>query len=505
MSDDYMNFISAQSSTLKQKLASSIPYYSNLHFRPIWFLSINFSIFLNNLFGAAKDNFILFRIENLLLLYIIVFLTAYLFLTISKRPVLSYALVLLCILYPNNINDICWTIGKVDLLCGIFMLSSLIFTFSYLGKKSLFSLALALVFFILALFTKETSVILPFITMAVVYISLGRDMTGKLKYMIAIEFMILLMYTLVRIYVIGIYPGEVVTAFQTPGIFSSLSVTFKAFIALIFPYDYLSLQNNLSGLKIIFIIYILLIITFLVTTIFILVRTNNLKNLFYLALIFMISIAPNLIAGYFRPQLILIPYLIFYLSLFIIISKISVSLKFYKIILPFLLLIYLMLNFNLIKSWQYAYQNSRVTIKSLIDLNLDNNRKNIILGLPSRLNQTHMLEYSTGPYNYWKFGEFQLHEKIYDLIHTGALDTGSLRSEISIKEIGDKEYELESSGDSQYFLKLDGNMSKYKDQDVIIKLSGKNSFRKFSKMYIKILSDKANVYVLNGKNFIKLY
>ncbi len=500
-----MNFISAESSTLKQKLASSIPYYSNLHFRPIWFLSINFSIWLNNFFGAAKDNFILFRIENLLLLYIIVFLSSYLFLKISKRLILSYALILLCMLYPNNINDICWTIGKVDLLCGIFMLVSLIYTFLYLEKKSVLKLILAFTFFVLSLFTKETSVILPFITMALIYISLGKEKISRLKHLIAIEFMILLMYTLVRVYVIGIYPSEVVTTFQAPGLFSILSVSFKAFIALIIPYDYLSLQNNLESQNIIFILYLLLLIIFLVTTIFILVRTNNLKYLFYLALIFMISIAPNLIAGYFRPQLILIPYLFFYLSLFIIISKISFSLKFYKIILPVLFLFYLLLNFNLIKDWQYAYQNSVVTIENLIDLNPDKSKKNIVLGLPSRFSQAHMLEYATGPYNFRKYGEFKLQEKIYDFIHTGSLDTSSLSSELLIKEIGDREYELETSGDSQYFLKLDGNISKYKDQDVIIKLSGKNSFRKFTKMYLKIISDKANVYLLNGKNFIQLY
>lgn len=504
MSDDYLNFISAQNSTLKQKFASSIPLYSNLHFRPFWFLSINFSIWLNNFFGAGNDNFVLFRIENLLYFYILIFLTSYLFFKVSGRLLLTVSFLILCLVYPNNINDICWTIGRVDLMCGIFLISSLLITFSFVEKKSLIKLFLVLLFFSFGLFTKETSVMIPFITIALVYISFNKEKAVEIKNLIALEIFILLIYTLVRIYIIGIYPSEVVSTFQTPGVFSSISVIFKALIALIIPYDYLSLQNNFSAQNKLFFFYLVLIIVLLVTTIFIFVRTNNIKFIFYLSAVFLISIFPNLIAGYFRPQLILIPFLIFYLTLFILISRISFNLKFYKTILPLLFIIYLLISYNLIGEWNYSYQYSQRILSKIIEINPDKDKKNIILGLPARYGQTHLLEYATGPYNYRMYGEFNLHDKIYDLSHTGSLDTNSLSSELSVKKLSGNEFEIESTGKTQYFLKLDGNPAKYKDEDIIIKLSGKNSFRKFTEMYVRILSDKANVYLLNGDNFIKL-
>jgi hypothetical protein len=503
-SDDYLNFMSAQSSTLKQKLTSRIPFYSHLHFRPLWFLSINFSITLNYLLGAGKDNFILFRIENMIYFYLLIFLTSYLFYRISKKLYLSFALLILCLIYPNNINNICWTIGKVDLLCGIFIMLSLLSAFSYLEKKSFYKIILAAIFFCLGLFTKETAVIIPFITILLVHISFKKERVVELKYLLALEFTILLIYTLLRIYVIGISPGEVVTAFQTPGIISSLSVMFKALSAMIIPYDYLSIQNSLSKLNITFIFYLLLILIFLVAVIFVFVRTGNLKLIVYLGIIFMTSISPNLIAGYFRPQLILIPFLIFYLSLFIMLGSIAFDLKFFKIVLPVLFVFYSVQSFNLIKEWQYGYQNSESILNNFEQIELDKDRKNIIVGLPSRLGQSHMLEYAVGAYNYEKYRDFILRDTIYDIVHVAALDTSSLNSRISIRQISGTEFELEATGDTQYFSKLDGNISKYKDENVIIKLTEKNSFRKFTKVYINLLSDGASMYVLIGKNFIKL-
>ena len=79
LSDDYLNFAGAQNSTLGQKFSSSIPYINNLHFRPVYYISINFGIWVNQILNMPADNFVIFRIENLIYFYIFVLLVSYLF------------------------------------------------------------------------------------------------------------------------------------------------------------------------------------------------------------------------------------------------------------------------------------------------------------------------------------------------------------------------------------------------------------------------------------------
>lgn len=504
MSDDFLNFVSAETSTLKQKLTSQIPFYNKLHYRPLWFLSINSIIDINNSLGIEKNNFILFRIENLIYYFIIVFLTSFLTLKVTNRINFAYAVFLLCLIYPNNINDICWTIGKVDLLCGIFTIASLIFVMSYLEKKSNYKQALAVLFFCLGLFTKETAIIIPFVTIGIVFLSFSKDKVIEIKYLIVAEIIILLIYTYLRTYIIGLSATELVTNFQRPGVYSSLSVIYKVAISIIIPYDYIVLQENLLTGDKVFLFYLVALIVFLITVIFIFVRTSSYKYIFYLLLIFLISIAPNLYAGYFRPQLTLIPFLLFYTSLFIALSKVTYNLRFLKIALVIALVFYAYLSYKSIQDWRYASGVLEKKLQVFLDLDLNKDRKNIILGLPGRYNQAHLLEYSMGAYNYGKYGEFKVEDKFYDIIYTGALDSASLNSEISVKKLSDTEYDLKISGDTQYFLKLDGNLNKYKDEDVIIKLSERNPFRKNTRMYIKLLSDKADLYILSGDKFIKI-
>ncbi|MBK8551314.1 MAG: hypothetical protein IPL53_09755 [Ignavibacteria bacterium] len=174
LADDYLNFAGAKNSTFIQKFTSSIPYISNLHFRPLYYLSLNFSMWINELLNSAKDNFILFRIENLMFFYVLIFLSSYLLFKITKRFYAGIFLLLMCLLYPNNLNDICWTVGRNDLQCGIFLIASLLFAFYYLDNKIKYNYYLAGLFFFLGLLTKETSVMLPFLTILLVYLAYGK-------------------------------------------------------------------------------------------------------------------------------------------------------------------------------------------------------------------------------------------------------------------------------------------------------------------------------------------
>lgn len=505
LSDDYLNFVSAQNSSFLQKITSSIPYYSNLHLRPVWFLSIDLSIWLNEVLHSSKGNFVLFRIENLVYFYILIFLSGYLFFKLTHRLQFSFVLMLVILLYPNNLNDICWTVGKVDLLCGIFMLLSLSFTFSYIENNRSSKMYLAGFFFVISLFTKETSTILPLVAIMLVYISYSKEKVSEIKKLIGFEFLILILYFSYRLFVLGLQPREVVTKFQTPGIFSSLSVTFRALISLVFPYDYLSMQDYLSDRNLMFALYTVLILIFIISVLFILIRTNNIKYIFCLGIIFFISIIPNLIAGYFRPQLILIPFIFFTFALFLISTKLKIRMRFFQIISLLIIIFWGKLGYNLILDWKYSYDKSVSSINSLIDYNIDTKKRNIVIGLPSRLRQTHILDYASGAYNYWKYGDFKVTDRIIDLVLIGALDLNSLNSELGIKKVSENEYEILTSGETMYFTQLDAFRSKYKDKDIEVRLSEKNLFRKPTYLGLRILSDNVDIYVVSNDNITKLH
>lgn len=501
MSDDYLNFMSAQGSTLKQKITSSVPYYSNLHLRPIWFMMINASIWLNDLLGFSKGNFTLFRIENLIYFYLLIYIASILFYKISRNFGYTIAFALIVLLYPNNINDICWTVGKVDLLCGIFLFASLFFAFRYSDAGKNINIWLAAGFFILAVMTKETAIILPVITMIIIYLCRGKEKLFELKWLITAEFAALIMYAVYRIMILGTQPAEVVTKFQRPGIFSTGNVIFKALISLLMPYDYLSIQYYANDFNTLFAVYSVLILVLLVSILFVFARTMNLKYLFILGVLFLSLITPNIIAGYFRPQLILIPFVFFVFCLLLIATFLKLNLKFIKIISILILIMYAKLTFNLVQEWKIAYDKATASINRLVEKNLDPSRKNVVLGLPSRYKQSVMLDYARGAYNYWKYGKFKLVDPLYDLILVGSLDYNSMNSELYVSELTDIESEVFISGETQYFTQLDGG-SKYKDRDIEIRLFDKNSFRKPTYMRVRVLSNKVDVYV-DTQNEIK--
>lgn len=504
LSDDYLNYISAENSTLAQKFEGSIPYYSNLHYRPLWFLSMNVLIYVNDFLKISKDNFILYRIDNFVCLCLVIFIASLLLYKITRKLSLSLIFLVMILIYPNVLNDICWTIGKASLLCGIFLFSSLYFTFSYIEKKSILKLFLTVLFFVLSLLTKEPAVVLPFITILLIYISYGRAKLYESRRIIIIELAVLILYSIFRLAVLSADPVEIVTAFQNPGVAKTLGVILRAAISLTLPFDYLSIQNYISNFNLFFILYFVLTVIIFSKILFLLIKNKGSKYLFILALIFLVSVIPNVIAGYFRPQLTLIPFLIFYLSLFIVISKISFNTGLLKIIFPAIFIFMSVQSYYLIQDWKYASRESSEVINNLIQVNMDFNKKNIILGLPARYRQAHLLENAFAAYNYRKYGEFKIHDEFYDIVYSGALDSLSLNSELKIKQLNSVESESETSGETQYYFIPGVNKNFFKSNDIEINLSGMNLFDKEIHLNVRKISDDTKIYYYSGRKFINM-
>lgn len=505
LSDDYLNFISAQSSDLSGKFSSSIPFYTGYHFRPLWFLSIDLSIYINSILDLSKGNFVFFRIENMILFYAFAVISSYFLFRLTGNRLITVIYAFIFLIYPLNLNSICWTAGKADLLCGIFLFFSFIFSLNYSREKSYYSLNAAVFFFILALLAKETAVTIPLLLLTLYWGLFGFGEVLKSKKLFILEYAVILIYSAFKIFVLKNYPAEVINRYQDQEFFSFTVIMSKAIISLIIPFDYLTLQYGLQTGNLILYIYLALILTLVSITAYGFFKNNQRKNFLFLIILFSVAVMPNLAAGYFRPQLILIPFAVIFVFLSAVSLRFRNNLFHQKILFTVIIAFWIFLGYSNIKDWQYASDLSGGILKEMCRSIEDNSKTEriIILGLPSRYKLASLLDYASGPYNYYCKEGFSSHEIISDAIHTGALDRQSLESELKIKSVSENEFELSTTGETQYLMKLDLLKSVYKDSTMEITFSGINSFNKPLKANIKIFSHNTVLYFFNNAGFSK--
>ncbi|MCY7362367.1 MAG: hypothetical protein LH629_09945 [Ignavibacteria bacterium] len=309
-----------------------------------------------------------------------------------------------------------------------------------------------------------------------------------------------------KIFIIGNNPFELVSVYQNPEITNSLSVVLKALISLTIPYDYLSLQYELFNFNLSLIFYLVILLTVITVLIYTLIKNKNVFSIIYILFLFLICIAPNLVAGYFRPQLVLIPFVIINLFLFLILSDLNFINTQLKVFVSILLFCWTYQSYILINDWKYAYDVSLKDSKQMCEtnFNFEDGKTKLIIGLPSRYKQTHMLDYATGHYTYYCEKKFMLKNIVTDIIHTGALDKNSIDAELKLNIISNSEFEIKSTGTTQFLLKLDLIEKNFRDKDLEIVFSEYNSFNKPTKANVKLLSDISDLYLLNNQKFTKL-
>ena len=496
MSDDYLNFVSSVNSDLKDKFTSGIRDYSVFHFRPLWFLSMELSIYLNGLLNFEYDNFIFFRAENMILFFALAYLSAVFVFRITKSYFYSVLILMLILVYPNNNISIFWSTGKVDLLCGLFIISALLMTQKYLVEKSLIFFISVQLFFVLALLTKETATVTPFLTL-IIFILISGKKFDSLKRIFLSEILILIIYFAYRLFLLSNKVSGVFTIYGDHGIINYFTIIIKAFISLIIPFDYLTLQNGVSGEDLFVLISVLFFLIFGIYILYKLIKTNKIRGLLTVCLLFLLILIPNLIAGYFRPQLILIPFIFVFISVFSLLSKHKV--KFSLMFSAVILLMFCYINFINIKDWKYGYRILRESVAKILEADLKKSEMNYVIGLPSRYKSVFIDDYVTGPYNYFKYKEFIVNDRnIVDFIHSGALDKASLNSDLKYKITSDRKIEIETTGETQYLMKLDIVSDVFRDENSELIFSGYNKFNKPVKAVIRILPDSARIFIYSG-------
>ncbi len=503
LSDDYLNIISANTSSLSEKFTGDVPYYSKHHFRPIWFLSIQSTHAITNSLGLANDNFLIYRIENLFLLFAFTFIASRLIYRITGRAAPSVLLAVLILIIPNNLNSICWTIGKVDFMAGIFILGTIYFSTKYLQDKSKVWLIISVVMLVLGLLTKETAVITPFVCYLILkYSDTGEE--GSRRTLLFNQSAILVLYLLFRIFFASGNFSDAITTYSDPTLSGRLIVAIQAFISLLFPFDYLSLQNELAHFDLLLISYIVIIVSLCISLIHAIWKKKLSGLLLSSVLIFFISIIPNLTAGYFRPQLILIPFSLTLLSLILFVSKSDFRFGITGGILAVVIIYWLLIDYKLIRNWSYANIKSEEAISKLLNSPEETFENAVVLGLPGRIKQAHMTEYATGPYNYFRFGAGPVKINVKDAVHVSALDTGSLISELTVERSGENEYYVYSTGATQYFQITGQRENEIGTNSFQITLDSLNSFRKPRRLKIKTADKSIGIYLYNSQKLVKI-
>ena len=153
----------------------NLPYY-----RPIINLGyiIDYHIWGLKPFGFHLTNLLLHAINSILVYFLLFFIT--------KRISLSLGSAFLFALHPSHIGTVAWIAGRTDSIATIFSLASFIMLLCYSRKgKSKWILIIASLFFTLALFSKETAIVLPILFLILLWI---KDRKLIRKYIISLLF-----------------------------------------------------------------------------------------------------------------------------------------------------------------------------------------------------------------------------------------------------------------------------------------------------------------------------
>lgn len=454
LSDDYLNHYSANISSISEKFTSKVVYYNNLHFRPLWFLSFSFDMFIGKSFNFASDGFVISRIHNLLLYVFFAFFVSYNLYYRTQNHSFTILLYLIVLLFPNNLHSLLWITCRNDTQIGSLGFLSMILFFVYKRNGKPVYLILSTCAFGFALFFKETAIIFPFVIFIIFYYFYQEKTSVRLKDYIY-HFSILLAYILYKLLYLNTSSNDILNYYKF-SIFDRINVFSKAVISLLSSEDYLSLIYNYNHLSINLIP--LFIPSILILIIIFFAYKEQPKKILYLFILFFFSIVPNIIAGYIRPQLVIVPFTILLLPIIFEITFLKKNKQlFVKYLFVFLLLIFAFESYNRLNE----YKNSYNLLKNNIDLisfkSIASEKEPVFLFLPSRLKQTYILDYIQATYNFFKYKNFVINDSIYGFVNYAALDKESLNSEIIIDKINDSTITALCAGETQFFFNNDNN------------------------------------------------
>ncbi|MBI5403127.1 MAG: hypothetical protein HY959_06980 [Ignavibacteriae bacterium] len=506
LSDTFGDAYTAVNSGLVEKLTNDLQFIDANRYRPVLFITLKSIVSFSSLLGIAYDNFIIYKTVNLLLYLILAFLSGYFVLKITGDLIKSVLTEIFILLYPNNLHNLFWSAAYFEILCAVFCILTLLLAVKFIMCRRLRFLVYSNTFFVLALLTKETAVPLPFICAVIVFLFYGRTVFAGKKIILISQTAILTLYFFAKTLLsrgIPVISGEY---FGNDFFGVSVQVIFKAFISLIIPFDYSVIRFSIKEFNPGVTAYIIIISIISVYYIYSFIKNGKISKLFLIVAVLLLSVSPYIYAGYIRPQLILIPFTFTLISLMSFLDSKEILLK-YSVLL--VLILWIPSGYGVLDSWKTAHSKGKERLESLLKTDLPPGKKYLIIGNPSRLQQSFMYDNIMFPYNYFKYHSYVLKDTISDAIRTAALDKNSLDAVIDVRQPVDNEFELTCTGKTQFFY-LDGNEKLIKEENGLKSKLFEADYLEFNdlgkpvKIKLKLLSDSLICYIFRGSNIEKM-
>lgn len=514
LSDDYLNIYDALNSSLYQKLTGQLPFTNSFHIRPVYYLSLEKSVSISSLFGFANDNFIWFRVQNLLLLFFIAFTAGLTVYYLTKRSSVSLIASVAILLYPNNINNICWMAARVDLICCFFYVTTVLLFLLYSDTRKKIFFVLSILTFLLALLTKELAITLPAVVLIISYFRYGKHGLNKSLYLIITLASLLTAYFVFRILILGNNITEIATLYQANPLGNAPGVFARAFIALTMPLDFISLNFQLRNDNKIVILYLFILYGAGFYLIWAAVRSDIYKMAGHIVLLFFTLIAPYAIVGYLRPQMILLPFVIITIYVLYLYERQSIrSLKLDKRILKgcffAAMLFWCYWSAEAVNDWHTSYDKAKINVDNLINTPHDAAKKLIIIGNPGRFKQTFMFDKMTGAYYFWKDKNYVISEPINDIVHTAAIQESSIGAKLDCKVLSQNEFEIKAVAPKQFFY-IEGYDNEriktgFRNSDISVEFTEYNNVNKPIKLKLSVLSPNVECFLAEELGFRKIY
>lgn len=506
LSDTFGDAYTAVNSGLADKLTNNLQYIDANRYRPVLFITLKSIVNISSLPGIEYDNFIIYKTVNLLLYLMLAFLSGFLVFKLTGDMVKSVLAEIFILLYPNNLHNLFWSAAYFEILCAVFCILAFLFAVKFISSRRPRFLVYSNIFFVLALLTKEIAVPLPFIFATLVFLFYGKDMLIGKKIIFISQTAVLALYFFAKTLLSRGIPVISVEYFGGDFFEVSAQVIFKAFLSLIIPFDYSVIRLGIKEYNPGVTAYIIIISIICVYFIYSFIKNGNVSKMFLVVAVLLVSVSPYVYAGYIRPQLILIPFTFTLISL---VSFLDTKRRFIKYSLVMTLILWLISGYGVQDSWKTAHNKGRERIGSLLETELPEGKKYLIIGNPSRLQQSFMFDNIMFSYNYFKYHSFVLKDTISDAVRTAALDRNSLDAVIDVKQSGENEFQLTCTGKTQFF-SLDGN-----DKSINKKNGVKNEvfeadylefndFGKPVKINLKLFRDDIACYIFQGIKLEKL-
>lgn len=130
---------------------------SNFYYRPLLNVSLMFDAQISNIYPWF------YHLSNVLLHILTAVLLLIVLQKLGAKKIRALWLSLFFLVHPALVQAVAWIPGRNDSLLAVFMLSCFLFFLKFLESPRVFNYLMSLLFFILALFTKEAAVIIPVI------------------------------------------------------------------------------------------------------------------------------------------------------------------------------------------------------------------------------------------------------------------------------------------------------------------------------------------------------